>query len=74
MPEGRPQRGGIEILTMTAATDTTFSRVGGGWVGRRLIRNGPARVDARMGGGVTLEHIIPRGEGGARRREPDVPR
>ncbi len=53
-----------EQITAIAETDTSFELVDGDWVGKCLICNGPLRFDAGTGGGVTVEHIIPRKAGG----------
>lgn len=52
------------LLNRIAATDATFLRVGGDWVGKCLICGGPVRFDARTGQGATVEHIVPRTLGG----------
>ena len=54
----------IELITALAESDATFNRVGDDWIGKCLICNGPLRFDARTGGGVTIEHIVPRKAGG----------
>lgn len=51
-------------LAQVAATDSTFARRGGDWVGKCLICNGPIAFDARTGQGATLEHIRARSRGG----------
>ena len=51
-------------LNCIAETDSTFSRHGTDWVGRCLICGGPLRFDARTGEGATIEHILPRSQGG----------
>ncbi len=53
-----------ERLSLVAQTDSTFRRVGGDWVGKCLICNGPLAFDARTGEGATLEHIRARSRGG----------
>jgi len=65
MAETRQPRGRIETITAVAETDITFARVDGDWIGKCLICNGPLRFDARTGGGVTVEHIVPRKAGGS---------
>ncbi len=71
MPDGSPGQRRTwtrmttgEKFARVALTDATFSRVGATWVGKCLICNGPLRFDARTGGGVTVEHIVPRKAGG----------
>jgi 5-methylcytosine-specific restriction endonuclease McrA len=51
-------------LNRIAETDSTFSRQGTDWVGKCLICGGPLRFDARTGEGATIEHILPRRQGG----------
>lgn len=53
-----------DLIGAVARTDSTFKLVDGEWIGRCLICNGPLRFDARTGGGVTVEHIVPRKAGG----------
>lgn len=64
MAEPRQSRGRIETIAAVADTDSTFRLVDGDWIGKCLICNGPLRFDARTGGGVTVEHIVPRSAGG----------
>ena len=52
------------LLNEVAATDRTFRREEGDWVGKCLICGGPLRFDARTGEGATIEHILPRTLGG----------
>lgn len=52
------------LLNQIAATDRTFHREDGDWVGKRLICGGPLRFDAYTGEGATIEHILPRSLGG----------
>jgi 5-methylcytosine-specific restriction endonuclease McrA len=54
-----------ELINRIAKSDVTFRLVDGEWIGKCLICNGPLRFDARGGGGVTVEHIIPRRSGGS---------
>jgi 5-methylcytosine-specific restriction endonuclease McrA len=54
----------IDLITAVARSDTTFRLVEGEWIGRCLICNAPLRFDARDGGGATIEHIVPRRNGG----------
>jgi len=54
----------VILLSQVAATDRTFQREGGDWVGKCLICGGPLRFDARTGEGATIEHILPRNLGG----------
>jgi 5-methylcytosine-specific restriction endonuclease McrA len=54
----------VSLLNAVAATDGTFRREQGDWVGRCLICGGPLRFDARTGEGATIEHITPRNLGG----------
>jgi 5-methylcytosine-specific restriction endonuclease McrA len=54
----------VSLLNAVAATDRTFRREEGDWVGRRLICGGPLRFDAHTGEGATIEHIMPRNLGG----------
>jgi 5-methylcytosine-specific restriction endonuclease McrA len=53
-----------DLIAAIARTDNTFRLVEGEWIGKCLICNAPLRFDARTGGGVTIEHIIPRKLGG----------
>lgn len=53
-----------DLIHRIAETDSTFRLVDGDWIGKCLICNGPLRFDARSGGGATVEHIVPRREGG----------
>jgi 5-methylcytosine-specific restriction endonuclease McrA len=55
----------IDLIQRVARSDATFQLVDGDWIGRCLICNGPLRFDARTGGGVTVEHIVPRSMGGS---------
>jgi 5-methylcytosine-specific restriction endonuclease McrA len=64
MATSRPPTSRIALITAVAETDVTFNRVGGDWIGKCLICNGPLRFDAATGGGVTIEHIVPRKAGG----------
>jgi len=54
----------VALLNQVAATDRTFKREDGDWVGKCLICGGPLRFDARTGEGATIEHILPRNLGG----------
>ena len=58
----------VILLSQVAATDRTFQREDGDWVGKCLICGGPLRFDARTGQGATIEHILPRNLGVAHRR------
>lgn len=51
-------------MNRIAATDATFTRRGGEWVGRCLICGAPLRFDAETGEGANIEHIVPRSLGG----------
>jgi 5-methylcytosine-specific restriction endonuclease McrA len=53
------------IVDRIARSDSTFKLVDGEWVGRCLICNAPLRFDAADGGGASVEHIVPRREGGS---------
>lgn len=53
-----------ELMNRIAATDSTFARREGMWVGRCLICRGPVCFDALTGEGATVEHILPRSLGG----------
>src|SRR6516165_130888 len=53
-----------ETMARVAETDSSFARIGGDWVGKCLICNGPIAFDARTGEGATLEHIRARARGG----------
>jgi 5-methylcytosine-specific restriction endonuclease McrA len=55
----------IDLITAVARTDSSFQLIDGEWIGRCLICNAPLRFDARSGGGVTVEHIVPRRSGGS---------
>jgi 5-methylcytosine-specific restriction endonuclease McrA len=52
------------LISAVAETDATFRLLDGDWIGKCLICNGPLRFDAATGGGVTIEHIVPRKAGG----------
>jgi 5-methylcytosine-specific restriction endonuclease McrA len=54
----------VTLLNQVAATDPTFQREEGDWVGKCLICGGPLRFDAQTGEGATIEHILPRNLGG----------
>jgi 5-methylcytosine-specific restriction endonuclease McrA len=54
----------VDLIVAVARTDHTFRLVEDEWIGKCLICNAPLRFDARTGGGVTIEHIIPRKLGG----------
>jgi 5-methylcytosine-specific restriction endonuclease McrA len=54
-----------DLIERIARTDATFRLVDGEWIGRCLICNAPLRFDAATGGGATIEHIVPRREGGS---------
>lgn len=53
-----------DLIDQIARTDRTFRLIEGEWIGRCLICNAPLRFDAATGGGASIEHIIPRREGG----------
>ena len=53
-----------EQAKLVAASDRTFARVDGRWVGKCLICNGKLSVDERTGVGANVEHIVPRARGG----------
>jgi 5-methylcytosine-specific restriction endonuclease McrA len=53
-----------ELLDALALSDTTFERIDGRWSGKCLICNGRLSFDAARPEGVSVEHIVPRGEGG----------
>ncbi len=53
-----------QLIATIARSDLTFRLVDGEWIGKCLICNSPLRFDAATGGGVTIEHIVPRREGG----------
>lgn len=53
-----------DLIERIAATDNTFRLVDDEWIGRCLICNAPLRFDALSAAGVTIEHIVPRREGG----------
>lgn len=59
----------VDKLNRVAETDATFRRVGGDWIGKCLICNGPIAFDARTGEGATLEHIRARSRGGTEELE-----
>ena len=61
----QPPHGRLALIAAVAETDTTFTLVDGDWIGKCLICNGPLRFDAATGGGVTIEHIVPRKAGGS---------
>jgi 5-methylcytosine-specific restriction endonuclease McrA len=65
MAESRPPDSRIALITAVAETDATFRLVDGDWIGKCLICGGPLRFDAATGGGVTVEHIVPRKGGGS---------
>lgn len=52
------------LMGQIAATDATFALKDGLWVGRCLICRGPVAFDAATGEGTTIEHILPRTQGG----------
>ncbi len=54
----------VTLMNEIAATDRTFSKEGGQWVGKCIICRGPLRFDASSGEGATIEHIVPRAGGG----------
>jgi 5-methylcytosine-specific restriction endonuclease McrA len=54
----------VSLLNQAAATDHTFHREEGDWVGKCLICGGPLRFDANTGEGATIEHILSRNLGG----------
>jgi 5-methylcytosine-specific restriction endonuclease McrA len=56
--------GRLDLISAVARTDTTFRLVDGEWIGKCLICSAPLRFDAQTGGGVTVEHIVPRKLGG----------
>ena len=47
-----------------AASDATFERVAGRWLGKCLICNGRLAFDPADGEGASIEHIVPRSAGG----------
>ncbi|WZO96526.1 HNH endonuclease [Isosphaeraceae bacterium EP7] len=53
-----------DLMCRIAATDRTFRRSGGNWVGKCLICNGPIAFDAGTGEGGTVEHIRAKSRGG----------
>lgn len=52
------------LMCQVAATDRTFERDDGRWLGKCLICNGRLSFDARNGYGANIEHIWPRNLGG----------
>lgn len=54
----------LDLIDRIARSDRTFRLEGGEWIGRCLICAAPLRFDAATGGGATIEHIVPRREGG----------
>ncbi|RIK41140.1 MAG: HNH endonuclease [Chloroflexi bacterium] len=54
-----------DLIEQIARSDSSFRLVDGEWIGRCLICNAPLRFTAADGGGATVEHIVPRREGGS---------
>jgi 5-methylcytosine-specific restriction endonuclease McrA len=54
----------LALKLLLAQTDCTFHYREGFWTGKCLICNGRIRFDARIGFGVSIEHIRPRSAGG----------